>query len=564
MQEKKKNLENTRFEKDIVLFSIIIILTTAVIFIFLLFAYKFILINFSSENAVILEDKELWSEKRDFSYFLKDKDDDFKEIFTTSISKEEIENIGENMLTIYTPMIQSEAFEIYINNHIIAAEGDFENYNSNIWTNSFYYVIDLSYFDREINEFKVVQYSRYMGGGESLSFIIDGYQSSIKLRTLYMLDINQSILGIALGLILLLSLMIFLFPKRRNSYCLMISVMIFMIIGSMEYLKINNIGLDYLILKKIVITAELFSAVVSTIIIMQFYGKKKYSLSFFLISAILILVPTFFMNDMISYKKLYTVYLIAIVPIIIYWLYESFKNYRKKYASRIIIVISFTFTFFIILCDILGYISPFIPSSLYVSLPLFIIFIIFIIIIDIYELRINVDASTTKYEKVYRSSIIDSLTGTYNIEYTKDMITNTNLPFSIVVLDIDNFKGINDKYGHLAGDKALKNMTEAISDMLRDDDMLGRYGGDEFILLLKLDAEEKIISILERIRIKVEKAVIEFENIKIRMTISIGYYISSNHEEYEKILKKADKALYYAKKTGRNKIANYNNIKQLI
>ena len=90
----------------------------------------------------------------------------------------------------------------------------------------------------------------------------------------------------------------------------------------------------------------------------------------------------------------------------------------------------------------------------------------------------------------------------------KEIVKNTQPPFTFIVFDIDDFKMTNDTHGHLAGDETLINISREISHLLRDGDILCRYGGDEFILIIKTSSEESVRCILERIRNKVEKILI--------------------------------------------------------
>ncbi len=173
----------------------------------------------------------------------------------------------------------------------------------------------------------------------------------------------------------------------------------------------------------------------------------------------------------------------------------------------------------------------------------------------------------------------DSLTGLHtheyfmkalNIEIEKFKIYNT--PIALLMLDIDNFKSFNDKFGHLAGDKVLQEVTKIIKSNTRATDILGRYGGEEFAVIVpyvailsdKLDKKEKlklfvheIKNVAERIRRNVESAQIEFQNSPLTITMSIGgafYYKRSAGISSHALLHRADNALYKAKRLGRNRV----------
>ena len=128
--------------------------------------------------------------------------------------------------------------------------------------------------------------------------------------------------------------------------------------------------------------------------------------------------------------------------------------------------------------------------------------------------------------------------------------------------DIDFFKSVNDTYGHAVGDLVLKTVARVIKLQLRDYDIAGRYGGEEFVIMLPYTRLEEAKIVAERLRKAVENTQIDITKVnpdakdkKINVTISLGVY-EYHKEDYEKtLIRNADKALYIAKETGRNKVA---------
>ena len=167
-------------------------------------------------------------------------------------------------------------------------------------------------------------------------------------------------------------------------------------------------------------------------------------------------------------------------------------------------------------------------------------------------------------QSLYNRANVDLLTGAYNRHYFQEnarqelSLSRRELTsLKIVMIDIDLFKGINDKYGHLAGDYILSEAANIIRNSIRDYDLLCRYGGEEFILLLRgaisLGDTEKLC---ERIRRQIEERHFEYGGISIKLTISIGACFQEDTRELtlDDIICKADKALYESKKRGRNRI----------
>ncbi len=129
---------------------------------------------------------------------------------------------------------------------------------------------------------------------------------------------------------------------------------------------------------------------------------------------------------------------------------------------------------------------------------------------------------------------------------------------SLIMFDLDHFKAINDNYGHLAGDEVLRRVSDTARDTVRDTDIVGRYGGEEFGIILtdsSLVAAEKLA---ERLRKNIENLDVEFDGLIIKMTASIGIaeYVGEI-EKHEQLIDRADQALYHSKDRGRNCATSY-------
>lgn len=125
---------------------------------------------------------------------------------------------------------------------------------------------------------------------------------------------------------------------------------------------------------------------------------------------------------------------------------------------------------------------------------------------------------------------------------------------SVVLLDIDNFKKINDTYGHLVGDKALILVANLIKERLRDIDLVGRYGGEEIIILLLGANKNSAFQVAEEIREKIATTHLNItKNKKLAITASLGVAELKKENSLEELVKKADMAMYKAKKSGKNR-----------
>ncbi|MDD4051509.1 MAG: GGDEF domain-containing protein, partial [candidate division Zixibacteria bacterium] len=168
------------------------------------------------------------------------------------------------------------------------------------------------------------------------------------------------------------------------------------------------------------------------------------------------------------------------------------------------------------------------------------------------------------HRKTEELTIIDDLTGIYNYRYFSDKIKEEkkravryNQPLSLIMLDIDWFKKFNDNYGHEVGNRVLVGLVGVIKRTIRDVDILCRYGGEEFIVILPNTIERETHKIAERIRSEVEAA--EFgggDGIpRLRVTVSVG--VSSYPEnglDHEELINAVDQAMYRAKGSGKNTV----------
>lgn len=166
-------------------------------------------------------------------------------------------------------------------------------------------------------------------------------------------------------------------------------------------------------------------------------------------------------------------------------------------------------------------------------------------------------------------SITDPLTKVYNRRYLVQNIETEilkskreNIPLSIIMFDIDKFKHVNDCYGHIIGDEVLKSFAQVLKNSCRGYDIVARYGGEEFIILLPLAESETAYTRAEEIRTLIERTLMS-SNQELYVTVSggVAQYDSSVHNSVEAFINDADKYLYEAKETGRNKIVWFNNSK---
>ncbi len=165
-------------------------------------------------------------------------------------------------------------------------------------------------------------------------------------------------------------------------------------------------------------------------------------------------------------------------------------------------------------------------------------------------------------QKLIEMNIKDGLTGVFNRRFFEPRLEEEfqrhrryNRSLSLIMLDIDHFKHINDTYGHQAGDYILKSISLLVEKKIRNVDIFARYGGEEFCCLLPETSLDSAKVVAENIRKQISDETFHFKDKEIRLTLSQGVAsLAKDIESAEALLKKADDALYAAKNTGRNKV----------
>ena len=164
-------------------------------------------------------------------------------------------------------------------------------------------------------------------------------------------------------------------------------------------------------------------------------------------------------------------------------------------------------------------------------------------------------------DELGKQAITDSLTSTRNrrgvtISVLEAMAHAERYghPLSVAMVDVEYFKEVNDTHGHKAGDRVLQGVAAILTEALRLPDKIGRYGGEEFLLVMPETGLEETSTLTERIRQQVSEAEFDIGDRKVKLTISIGAVLFQKGEDLEQLVSRADRALYRAKESGRNSV----------
>jgi diguanylate cyclase (GGDEF)-like protein len=178
--------------------------------------------------------------------------------------------------------------------------------------------------------------------------------------------------------------------------------------------------------------------------------------------------------------------------------------------------------------------------------------------------RVRVGARVVQYQQhLEHQTLTDSLTGLFNrrgfekkIEEEFERVKRYNHAISLFILDIDNFKAINDTYGHHEGDNVLKVIAEHLKDKTRRSDYPARYGGEEFVLILPETSLEEALQVGRKVRSEIKECTFGTTARPFSLTVSIGVSSNANKEysDWRQMLQDADQALYLAKRNGKDRV----------
>ncbi len=266
------------------------------------------------------------------------------------------------------------------------------------------------------------------------------------------------------------------------------------------------------------------------------------------------------------YYGVYTTYIIGydkngiiLFPVIIFAIYTILKIRKKHINILTNIVITSS-----IICLYLKYfhIAKFEGELLHLE-TINVIFAIstciFIIQFKKFAERFVDKYGTSENCIISNEAYQDFLTGLWNRRFMEREFARRNkLDNGVVILaDVDYFKKINDTYGHNTGDYVLRKLSEIYRHNLRDCDVICRWGGEEFLFYIKDSNEEEAVYIFEAIRRKIEKTHFKFDGYTFNVTVSFGISEVDSNIDIVEVIGRADKAMYYCKHNGRNRVASY-------
>ena len=185
-----------------------------------------------------------------------------------------------------------------------------------------------------------------------------------------------------------------------------------------------------------------------------------------------------------------------------------------------------------------------------------------IIVYDVTDVAVSKLELQKANQQLKYLSRTDRLTALFNRGYWEELLEaefrrqqRANRPTSLILFDIDHFKPFNDTYGHTVGDDVIRKVAEVTRETVRNTDLAGRYGGEEFGIILPDTPPQEAVLLAERLRERIEEMIVDSHDQKLQVTISLGVAgYDSELNDHNQWIDKADQALYLSKETGRNRV----------
>jgi diguanylate cyclase (GGDEF)-like protein len=177
-----------------------------------------------------------------------------------------------------------------------------------------------------------------------------------------------------------------------------------------------------------------------------------------------------------------------------------------------------------------------------------------------YETK-NIDKDAQLIQSLKRETLIDMLTGLPNRRYLQMNLTGAlaeyerhGIGFGLLFIDVDHFKGFNDAYGHEVGDSLLKLVGTTMENCMRAYDMIGRWGGEEFLAIIRFTDEQQLLLVADKLRTMVANSFLMHENEPLNATITLGATHVRPGDTLETVVDRADRLMYKGKQAGRNRV----------
>ncbi len=524
-----------------------------------------------SESLYRLENVKLDGADDTLEYRFMQKDSSEEYRFTAFFRREKLPVSSSSGYRLMLYRISADWIIVELNGERIGSLGNLVDKRSNLWNSITFIDIPERLLSGRNELSLIVSASHQLGGIRYPLFITDSYTAAglegwFDLVSIQNTMITQGVLGFSFVLFLFLFITSSPGTEKRYEYLLFGAAALFMLINLTDYLPSPLLPLPYRLTKMLTLSAlYLAIAFINYGIGIMFSSRLSRKLGHIIISVLLLLL-VFFGSSVWRFRRAYSITNVLILVSNISWIVITLRNYRYTTRAKILFSASFillAFAFIEISFNVLEMVT-YLSFTVY-GVMFFCIGLSFLLVLDYMEIHIQLESECSRSEQHYHTSITDGLTGVYNKRYIMSQIdmNSLNYPFSIIMIDIDHFKSVNDTCGHEAGDDILRYFASGAQEVIRKNDILGRFGGDEFLIMLpgcNADQAENIAARLQDTARRFSSP--DFPE-GFRFSLSLGIYTSrSPSESISEAIKKSDKALYLSKERGRDRVTVYRTLRE--
>lgn len=477
--------------------------------------------------------------------------------YTATLSGAEMRSASGRGLSLLINRLNGQGCRILLNGTLIGVAGDPDRGRANMWNSAFVFPIDPALILAE-NELSLFVHHEYGAGIEGIVMLTDTVTANRTLSYIRMSTdfLSYMSIGIAFCAGIMVIFIILLSRRRHSPLVYLIVSLVALAVYALDYTYLSYLPFSYIAYKKIVIIAlYVFLAGAAMTVSRVFYRKLPMIASLATLAGIIL--GAVLSHDMVAFRQGYEIGFILIPINAVLWLETVIPCYRVKEESKIFFSGIVLFLFVICYNTVVYFTFPALLSgSLFPYVLICLALVILLMNLDIRRKNETIQQESSRRFQFYQKAITDGLTGLFNRDYMISHLEKEKPPFAVAMLDIDNFKKVNDAYGHQAGDRMIQFAGKMLTSTLRETDKVGRYGGDEFIVILR-SCGPNAYSIMERFRTEIANNCQSVDGSLLSITLSVGICYILEQESADHILRKADKALYLAKQNGRNMVCIY-------
>ncbi len=494
------------------------------------------------------------------AYRLLNHADEQRMAFSAHIPKDELNFSDDGNYAVMVSQLNGQAYSVYFNGTFLGTVGDMQSGNSNIWNS-----VDSFYFDRRlVNDDNVLRIEILSLYDRGLSFMPVFILPSGDLGThlCYAKFFTEGIVLLSIGFCVFASIIVlklFLMSSPKNRSFIYFGLAILFLGGYLlDYTSSSYMPLDYLVYKKLVFGCLYTSMSFASLGMYRFFHRKSH-LVLSIITFAGYMLGAVFISDIIAFKAFYNYYNLLIVLNLLNWIATSVRYFKKTDEAKMFFIGNVC----LLLCALIDVYMTVSGRLFSLTTPYTYAFIFSLTsIILFFREFINKDQQlklvNDAHQESYFASITDGMTGLYNHRYLLDVLTQTPPPYSAAMLDIDDFKNINDTFGHRFGDTIIQFVAQSLSNGVRSTDIVFRYGGDEFFIIFPKCTVSNARDVVKKIQTKLKEKPLYFDGQDVRVTFSCGIYYVSNAEDAASVLDRVDRPLYVSKNEGKDRITVFN------